>query len=119
MTTTYGTVTQINFRKRMPGGVRPDAVMYCLGAVERFEKMTTQQVQAVGFEIAILGMQGINPADSEKPYTLKSLPGQFSGLQLLCTMYVAFKRFAPDKDTGFDVSEEYSVALSMHKPMKE
>ena len=112
-------IAQINFRKRMPGGARPDAVMYCLGAVERFEKMTTQQVQAVGFEIAILGMQGINPADSEKPYTLKSLPGQFSGLQLLCTMYVAFKRFAPDKDTGFDVSEEYSVALSMHKPMKE
>ena len=112
-------IAQINFRKRMPGGVRPDAVMYCLGAVKRFEKMTTQQVQGVGFEIAILGMQGINPADSEKQYTLKSLPGQFSGLQLLCTMYVAFKRFAPDKDTGFDVSREYSVALSMHKPEKD
>ena len=64
-------------------------------------------------------MQGINPADSEKQYSLKSLPGQFSGLQLLCIMYVAFKRFAPDKDTGFDVSREYSVALSMHKPEKE
>ena len=112
-------IAQINFRKRMPSGVRPDAVMYCLGAVERFEKMTTQQVEAVGFEVAILGMQGINPADSEKQYTLKSLPGQFSGLQLLCIMYVAFKQIAPEKDTGFDVSREYAVALSMHHPEKK
>jgi len=39
----------------------PDAVMYCLSALERFEKLTTQQVQDVGFEIAILGMRGDQP----------------------------------------------------------
>ena len=112
-------IAEINFRKRMPGGVRPDAVMYCLGALERFEKMTPQQIQAVGFEIAILGTRGIDPSDSEKRYTLKSLPGQFSGVQLLCIMFVAFKRFAPDTETGFDVSREYSTALAMHKTEKE
>ena len=58
-------IAEINFRKRMPGGVRPDAVMYCLGALERFEKMTPQQIQGVGFEIAILGTRGIDPSDSE------------------------------------------------------
>ena len=111
-------IAQVNFRGRTPGGVRPDAVMYCLGAMERFGKMTPQRVQGVGFEIAVLGMQGIDPADSERLYTLKSLPGQFSGLQLLCVMYVAFRQVAPDRDTGFDVSREYALALSMHNPAR-
>jgi tetratricopeptide (TPR) repeat protein len=112
-------IAQINFRKRIPGGVRPDAVMYCLGALERFEKMTPQQIQAVGFEIAILGTRGIDPGDPKKRYILKSLPGEFSGVQLLCIMFVAFKRIAPDQDTGFDVSREYRTARAMHKPEKD
>ncbi len=47
-------------------------------------------------------------------YQLKSLPGNFSGLHLVCLMYVAFKSIAPDTDVGFDLSKEYAAAQALH-----
>lgn len=47
--------------------------------------------------------------------TLKTLPGDFSGLQLLSIQYVSFKQFAPSQDIGFDLSNEYQMALTLHK----
>ena len=111
-------IAQINFRSRLPGAERPDAVMYCLGAIERFDTMTPPEIQKVGFEIAVLGMRGIDPNDPGKRYTLKTLPGEFSGLQLLCIMFVAFKTIAPGTNTGFDVSREYQTAVAMHSARK-
>ena len=35
-------IAQINLRKPMSGSERPDAVTYCLGAIERFEKLSTR-----------------------------------------------------------------------------
>ncbi len=84
-----------SFRSVMPGMPRPDAVYYCLAALERFEKMTPDEVQKVGFEIAILGMSGLDVNDSTPKYRLRSLPGEFSGLHLLSIEYAAFKQFAP------------------------
>ena len=40
---------------RERAGFRPDAMMYIAGALEKFANMTTAQIQAIGFEIAILG----------------------------------------------------------------
>ena len=60
-----------------------------LGALERFEKMTTDEVQKVGFEIAMLGMRALDVNEPALKYTLRSLPGQFSGLNLVALMYVA------------------------------
>lgn len=111
-------IAQINFRSRLPGTDRPDAVMYCLGALERFDGMSPPDVQKVGFEIAVLGTRGIDPNDPDRRYTLKTLPGEFSGLHLLCLMYVAFKQFAPDSNTGFDVSREYEAARSLFNAQK-
>ena len=39
---------------------------------------------------------------------LKSLTNSFSGLQLVCLMYVAFKQIAPGQDVGFDLSRTHS-----------
>ena len=108
-------IAQKNFRAKMPNAERPDAVMYCLGALQRFEKMSPAEVQKIGFEIAILGAQGLDVIDSTPKYHLRRLPGEFSGLHLVSIMYVAFKQIAPDKDVGFDLSAEYRVALSMYK----
>lgn len=111
-------IAQTSFRSRLPGTERPDAVMYCLGALERFEPMPLQEVQKIGLEIAVLGTRGIDPNDADKRYTLKTLPGEYSGLQLLCLMFVAFKAVAPDRDIGFDVSREYQTAVAMHTARK-
>jgi len=75
--------------------------------------MLADQVQKIGFEIAILGTRGLDINDSTPKYTLQSMPGKFSGLHLLCFEYVAFQQIAPGKDIGFDLSAEYQTARSL------
>ena len=79
---------------------------YCLAALKRFEGMAHKEIQKIGFEIGILGQRGLDTNSSTEQYTLRSLPGQFSGLHLVSIMYVAFKIVAPGEDVGFDLSRE-------------
>jgi hypothetical protein len=102
------------FKDRAGGALRPDAVMYCLSAIEKFEKMSEEEVKRIGFEIAMKGRSGFYTNDPTPKYQLKSLPGDFSGLNLVCYMYVAFQSIAPETDIGFDLSKEYAAAKSMH-----
>lgn len=104
---------QENFRAKMPVGVRSDAVMYCLGAMQKFEKMGREQVQKIGFEIAMMGQKGLDTNNPDEQYQLTTMPGRFSGLHLVCLMFVAFKIVAPEHDIHFDLGKEYEVAKSM------
>ncbi len=108
-------LAQQSFRAAVPGMDRPDAAMYCLSALQTFEKMMPEEIKKIGFEIAMLGRQGLATNETTPKYRLKSLPGQFSGLHLVCLMYVAFKKVAPDHDIGFDLAKEYEMAKAMHK----
>lgn len=108
------TIAQDAFRDKLPGVARPDAVMYCLGAIEKFEKMSPSDVQRVALEIGMLGMKGLNVNNPDQKYRLKSLPGEYSGLHLVCLMYVGFKIVAPEQDIGFDLSKEYAAAQALH-----
>jgi hypothetical protein len=87
--------------------------MYCLGAMERFSKMPQEEVKQIATEIALKGRTGLDTNDPAPKYQLKSLPGDFSGLNLVCLMYVAFKSFAPEMDIGFDLSKEYAAAQAL------
>ena len=89
--------------------------MYCLGAIQKFDKMSQSEVQKIGFEIARLGQRGLDTNDPTQKYRLKSLPGDYSGVNLVSLMDVAFKIIAPEQDMGFDLSKEYELAKSMHK----
>ncbi|MBI3782937.1 MAG: tetratricopeptide repeat protein [Deltaproteobacteria bacterium] len=107
-------IAHSGFRDRLAGVERPDAVMYCLGAIERLEKLPVSEMQRITFEIARLGSNGLDVDDPAQKYHLKSLEGSFSGLHLVCLMYVGFKMFAPDQDIGFDLSKEYATAQALH-----
>lgn len=111
-------LAQHGFRDRSGGGERMDAVMYLVGGMDTFGKMTPQQVQQVGLEIATLGMRGLDTNDPAQKYTLKSLPGHYSGLHLVCLMFLAFKQIAPQHSVGFDLSREYELARAMHSQRK-
>jgi tetratricopeptide (TPR) repeat protein len=100
---------------RRTGDERPDVVMYCLGALERFENLSPQEVGGIGREIAILGMKGLDINDPSTKYTLQSLPGEFSGLHLVSIMYAAFAQTSPGTDVGIDFSNEYGQALKMFR----
>jgi tetratricopeptide (TPR) repeat protein len=94
---------------------RLDAVMYCLSALERFAGMSPERVRAIALEIAVLGRSGLDINNPETRYQLTNLPGDFSGLQLMALLYVAFKQIAPDVEAGFDLAREYEAALSLHR----
>jgi hypothetical protein len=50
----------------------------------------------------MLGRSGLDINDPDEKYSLKSLPGKFSGLHLLAIMYTAFRQIDPTMDTGAD-----------------
>jgi len=96
---------------------KPEAYIYCLDALRRFDGKSRDEIFAVASEIGILGMNGIDHT-SEKTYSLKAYPGEtFTGLSLLCLMYVGFKLYDPSINCGLDFSEAYEMALAAHKTM--
>ena len=94
-------------------GIRIDAVFYLLGALQRFEPKTEQGIRDITFEIALKGSSGLDINNPEKKYTLNSMEGEFTGLQLVCYMYAGFKEIDPSVDIGMDLSDEYSLALRL------
>ena len=50
---------------------RPDAVMYCFSALEKFAKMSPAEVQRIAFEIAMKGRTSLDTNDPAKKYELK------------------------------------------------
>jgi len=95
------------------GGLRMDAVMYCLSALQKFSQMDAEEVQGVAFEIALLGRSGLDTNDSSPKYTLRSLSGNYTGLQLVSMMFVGFKKIDSSLDVGFDLSREYEAAKQL------
>ncbi|MGI9253767.1 MAG: tetratricopeptide repeat protein, partial [Thermomicrobiales bacterium] len=107
-------IAQREMRQAASGGLRMDAVMYLVGALQRFARMSPAEVQSVAFEIAVAGQQGIDVNNPGSRYELRSIPGEFTGMHLMCLMYAAFRQVAPEYDIGFDLANEYQAALSMH-----
>jgi len=98
-----------NMRGAFGATPRMDVVMYCLAALKLFAE-SPEKCQAITFEIAMLGRQGLDINKPDIKYTLKSLPGTFSGLQLVSYMYVGFKRLSPTANISIDLSREYQQA---------
>lgn len=114
-----GAIASRGFRIESIGQLRPDATMFCLDALEEFERLPSSEVQAIVFEIAALGQGGLSLGEPARKYALKSLPGrEFTGLQLVAMMYVGFKGIDPSTDVGFDLSKEYEQAHAMHQAKK-
>jgi hypothetical protein len=92
------------------------ATMYMVGALKQFAHMDRPVILRVMTEIAQLGQQGLDYADSEQIYTLTTAPGKaFTGLQLMSWMYVGFKIIEPDLDTGMPFEDAYRRALTFYE----
>jgi tetratricopeptide (TPR) repeat protein len=99
-----------HMRDKAVGGLRPDVVMYIAGALKTFKEVGPKRTQEITFEIAIKGQNGLDINDPEQKYTLKTLPGHYSGIHLVSIMYAGFKAVDPTADAGIDLSAEYEVA---------
>jgi tetratricopeptide (TPR) repeat protein len=95
-------------------GVNMAAVFYIVDALETYDGLSRDEVQKIAFDVALLGQRGLDINDPEKKYRVKSLPEVYSGLHMLCYMYVGFKIIDPDLDAGIDLKKEYETALAMH-----
>jgi len=102
-----------NLRSRTASGIRPDVMMYITGALDTFKKVGPKKRQEIAFEIAIKGQSGLDINDPDQKYSLRSLPGKFSGLHLLAIMYTAFQQIDPTADVGADFKTEYKMAMQL------
>jgi len=83
---------------------------------QRFASLSEAEIYQIAGEIAVLGYGGLDYTSTEPNYTLRFLPGEtFSGLQLICLMYVGFKRVQPEWETGIPLQEAYQRALAMYE----
>lgn len=100
-------------RSGASGGTRPDAVMYCLDALQKFNAMGMEKTRAIVFEIAVLGRGGLDINNPDTRYTLRVLPGDFSGLQLVSLLYTGMQLIQPGADVGIDLSGEFAAAKEL------
>ena len=99
------------FARRLPP--RRDALhRRCAGGVR---EAGPEARQAIALEIALLGNQSLDINNPEQKYSLKALPGQFSGLHLLSIMYAAFRQIDPAMDLGMDFEAESPAAMDLKK----
>lgn len=103
-------IAQILFKSQ---GLRMDAVFYCLAALKLLDSKKPAEVREITFEIGMLGRKGFDTTDLARKYTLSSLSGEFTGLQLVCYMYVGFKFIDNTLNVGFDLKDEYNMALEL------
>ena len=96
-------------------GERADVIMYLLSAIEMFANMSKDKVKEISFEIGMLGTKGLAINDPEEKYTLKTLDGEFSGLQLVCIMFVGFKIVDKRLPPVADFEKEYQQAMNLYR----
>jgi tetratricopeptide (TPR) repeat protein len=95
------------------GNVRMDAVFYMQGAMDAFAALPKEQIGKIVMEIALLGQNGLKINEPEVRYSLNSMSGDFSGLQLISIMHVGIKLFDPTAETGTSLDREYELALGL------
>ena len=90
-----------------------------LDALERFEGMEQTQLAPLIMEMATLGEQGLPVNDPEKKFTLRLLPGEYTGLQVVCMMHVGMKKIDEVMDSSFDIDREYEAASATYNKQQQ
>ena len=88
--------------------------MYMLSAMQYFDKLTHDEVKKIAFEIATVGISGINP---QKKYSIKAIADkEFGGYEFLAYYYVSWAREFPDAldKIGLPFNKAYETALEMY-----
>lgn len=97
----------------------PAAVFYFLDILRRFDAMEPEAIKRVAGEAAVTGREGLNYASPDKRYHVPGYgPEALSGLEVMCLMFAAFQRVAPQHDIGIELHDAYQKALAMHEERK-
>ncbi|AUD05947.1 tetratricopeptide repeat protein [Spirosoma pollinicola] len=96
-------------------GLNMAVVMYMVGALQYFSTMSPEQIKAIAFEIAMLGIHGISP--EKQGYKLNGIPDKtFSGYHLIAYYYVSWALAIPEMLAGLQLpyEQEYETAKSIN-----
>lgn len=100
-------------------GTNMAVVMFMVDALQYFEAMPQEKVKKIAFEIAMQGTQGYRP--DKDNYKINSIKGKtFSGYHILAYYYVSWALSIPEMLAQLQLpfDDEYSMAITMHKPKK-
>ena len=92
---------------------RQDAVHYCLEAMKRYAQMSPDDFKKLALELAMVGRNGFEVHNPNSRYHVKGMEGEYSGLAMVCFLYVAMQRMAPGTNIGFDLALEYEQAKKL------
>lgn len=111
------------FAENHKGGEDPTETMmmamYMLGALEYMDDKPYEDIHRIAIEIAIVGMKGINPANSG--YSIQAIPGRtFGGYEFLAYYYVSWAKAIPEKidSLGLPFKTAYETAKDMYNKKK-
>ena len=96
------------------GEVNMAVCMYMVSALEYFGKLSVNEVKAIAYEIATLGVNGINP--KKEGYSVPLLPAKkMSGYQVLAYYYVSFALALPEMlgALAMPFDQEFNLAKQM------
>jgi len=88
--------------------------LHMLSALEYFDGMSKADVKSIAIEIAMVGVNGIDPHSN---YTLKSIPNKkFSGYKLLAYYYVSWAIAIPEmlEQLQLPFTKAYEVAKALY-----
>jgi len=109
---------QVDFAQEPAG--QSAVTMYMLAALQHFNGMSPDKIKEIGFEIGLLGQQGIDHENMEQRYYLKSIPDkEFTGLQILSYMYVAFQFIDSKLEMGLNFKKEFEAAKELFEGGKK
>ena len=96
------------------------AVDFLSEALQVFAAKPVDSAQQIVDEIAALGRKAVKltvaeTKEAEETYTLSSLPGRFTGLQMICYLYAGTKQVGGDVRGLADLAIEYHIAQELHK----
>ncbi|WP_285269206.1 tetratricopeptide repeat protein [Kaistella rhinocerotis] len=104
--------------KHQDANLNPAVMMFMVGALKYFKDKSSAEIKRTAFEIATIGVNGINP-DKQDGYRVNSIPGSnFSGYQLLAYYYVSFALSAPQllPELQLPFDREFESAKEFVKP---
>jgi len=99
----------------------PAAVFYFLEILNQLDRMDVATVQRVAADAALAGKQGLDYGSPDKSYRVPAYGEEMlSGLEVMCVMFAAFKRVAPEQDISIDLHDAYQKekAFALHEARK-
>ena len=102
-----------NLHATVDGNLRMDAVFYMPSALAEFATLSRVEAGEITMEIALLGQKGLQIHHPDIRYALKTMPGDFSGLQLVSLMHVGLKSLDSNVQTGTGFDREYELASGL------